>query len=518
MKSIRSKILIIIISGLLILSLAIFGVVLYATRKILYKDADMIMRFESENEAAKINDMLGDMEKSIQIVSEAAVEQLDSADSLLNLEYQQAYTRNMEILFNNAARNTVGMIAYYFRYNPELHLPDVGFFYGLTTQNQELQKLPVTDLSGNRENIRWWHEPTTAQEAVWIAPYYHNNADFLMVSYVAPIYKDGQLIGVAGMDIQLSLLLNTVSEISPYENGYAYLLSHTGEELYHPYGAPLSNVSEQEIVTARAALDNGMTLVVCAHYNDIQSQGNRMVMAMLWISIGVVLLFVVLTVIITSRIVGPLRRLAVAAQSMKNGLELIELECSSKDEIGVLYQAFNDSNRRLYEYMSGVHAQAYRDSLTGLKNRAAYVEAVTEIEQQMEQEDLRFGVLIFDINNLKHMNDTHGHDCGNALIMVVAKLIAGVFHRSLAYRIGGDEFVIILQNADYDEYEKLLTMFDEFCQNECLIVNDQGFPIEVARGVAIYDREIDSNYENVFHRADGLMYRHKREMKESKQS
>ena len=111
MRSIRTKILVVVISGLLILSFTIGGVVLFATHKMLYRDASMAMSLESENEAIKINDMLGDMQKSIQIVSEAAVDQLDSADSLLNLDYQQAYTRDMELLFNNAARNTKGMIA-----------------------------------------------------------------------------------------------------------------------------------------------------------------------------------------------------------------------------------------------------------------------------------------------------------------------------------------------------------------------------------------------------------------------
>jgi hypothetical protein len=262
MKSIRTKILVVVISGLLLLSILIGSVVLFATNRILYRNADTIMLLESENEATKINNMLGNMEKSIQIVSEAAVEQLDSAISLLDQEYQQAYTRDMELLFNNAARNTEGMIAYYFRYNPELNLPDVGFFYGITTQDNKLQKFPVTDLSGDRSSIHWWSEPTKAQKAVWIAPHYHSNTDFLMVSYVAPIYEDGTLIGVAGMDIQLSLLLNAVKEISPYENGYAYLLSQTGEELYDPNHVSLSEGNGQGIVTAEAPLNNGMTLVV----------------------------------------------------------------------------------------------------------------------------------------------------------------------------------------------------------------------------------------------------------------
>ena len=134
MKSIQTKILIVVISGLLILALTVSGIVMYATMQILYQDADAIMRFESENEATKLNDMLGDIEKSILIVSEAAAEQLDSVESLLDSEYQNNYTRDMEVLFNNAARNTKGMIAYYFRYNPRKENKSENFKY-LSTWN-----------------------------------------------------------------------------------------------------------------------------------------------------------------------------------------------------------------------------------------------------------------------------------------------------------------------------------------------------------------------------------------------
>ena len=199
---------------------------------------------------------------------------------------------------------------------------------------------------------------------------------------------------------------------------------------------------------------------------------------------------------------------------MGYGSEFVELECDLKDEIGVLYQAFNDTNQQLYEYMSNVQAQAYRDSLTGLKNRTAYAEAVIKMEKRIAEEEPRFGVAIFDMNNLKIANDTYGHEQGNELIVRVAKLIAGVFYRSVIYRVGGDEFVVILEDADYDEYESLFETFEDLCAEEQFSFDDVNIPISVAYGVAIYDKEIDSSFENVFHRADGLMYRKKREMKE----
>ena len=513
MRSIRTKILVVVIAGLLILTTIISGVVMYATNKILERNADQLMRSESEREAAKINDMLGGVEKSIQVVSEAAVDQLGSVDFLKIQSNQQQYTRDMELLFTNAARNTTGMIAYYFRYNPDLDLPDVGFFYGLTTQTNELQKLPVTDLSGNRDNIIWWKEPTSAKRPVWIAPHYHSDSDLLMVSYVAPVYKDSKLVGVVGIDIQFSSLVNAVNQIAPYENGYAYLLSRTGEELYHPYEAVRSQVSDKDIITATALLDNGMTLVVCAHYNDIQNQANRMMVAMFLTSMGLVLISIFLAFIMANKLTQPLRRLASAAGAIGEGKELEVPECELNDEIGVLYNVLKDSNTRLNEYMSDVKAKAYRDALTGLRNRASYSETVKKLEERISNETASFGVVVLDVNNLKVVNDTHSHECGDELLVRVAKLIASVFRRSHVYRIGGDEFVVLLEDLDYEERNALMEELGNRCRGETIEFDGEKIPVSIAFGLAVYNKDIDSGYENVFHRADGAMYRHKREIK-----
>lgn len=513
MKSIRTKILTIVISGLLILSFTIGGVALYASQKMLHRDAKTIMDGEIEGEAAKLNAMLKNIKVSVRIVSEGAVDQLASVDDLKILENQQEYTKKMEMLFNNAARNTEGMVAYYFRYNPDLNLPDVGFYYGMTTQDDELQSFPVTDISGDREGILWWNEPVKAGKAVWISPHYHSSSDALMVSYVSPIYKDGVLIGVAGMDVQFSAFLNVVKELTPYENGHARLISESGEDLYHPYDDTAEERHDELFITSSAQLDNGMTLRLCAFYDDIQAQGNRMVFAMLAISGLVVAVFVIATFFVTKRIIDPLRRLTIAAKSMEYDTEWIESESDRRDEIGVLCRVFNESNRQLQEYMSAVQAQAYRDAMTGLKNGTAYMEDVAALEERMAGEELSFGVLILDINNLKTVNDTYGHDNGNRMIVRVSKIIAGVFLRSTVYRIGGDEFVVILENEDFDEYESLIEKFRTTCAEEILEVEGDRVPLSVAHGMAAYEKEMDSSYENVFHRADSLMYRKKREMK-----
>ena len=69
-------------------------------------------------------------------------------------------------------------------------------------------------------------------------------------------------------------------------------------------------------------------------------------------------------------------------------------------------------------------------------------------------------VIVLDMNYLKEANDRYGHDVGNKLIRAAAQTISDVFKRSPVFRIGGDEFLIILQNRDLAERNDLLAKLD----------------------------------------------------------
>ena len=99
---------------------------------------------------------------------------------------------------------------------------------------------------------------------------------------------------------------------------------------------------------------------------------------------------------------------------------------------------------------------------------------------------------------------------GNKLIVAVARLIADIFKRSPVFRIGGDEFLVILQNRDLEEYEDLCEKFDAECAKEYI---NERIPVSIARGFARYNPETDTQFVDVFNRADDAMYQNKRRMK-----
>lgn len=157
---------------------------------------------------------------------------------------------------------------------------------------------------------------------------------------------------------------------------------------------------------------------------------------------------------------------------------------------------------------------ATRDALTGIRNKTAYDEEIKNLKWRLEDGDTEFGIVMVDLNFLKRINDTYGHEHGNFAIKTVCRIVCSVFEHSPVFRIGGDEFVVILREADYKhivglEY-KFNKQIDEISRNEDLEPWEQ---VSAALGYALFDPEKDVSVENVFKRADKAMYAQKKKMK-----
>ena len=157
---------------------------------------------------------------------------------------------------------------------------------------------------------------------------------------------------------------------------------------------------------------------------------------------------------------------------------------------------------------------ANRDVLTGIRNKTAYDNEITRLQSRLKHGDTKIGLAVVDLNFLKRINDTCGHDKGNEMIQKLSGLICSVFAHSPVFRIGGDEFAIILQGADYDNCAELINKFgDEINAMAADETREPWEKISAAIGAAFYDETIDDNLDSVFRRADHLMYDRKKAMK-----
>lgn len=164
----------------------------------------------------------------------------------------------------------------------------------------------------------------------------------------------------------------------------------------------------------------------------------------------------------------------------------------------------------------GRKAQIYRelavkDMLTGLYNRNAYNEW---LERNAECSGMT--ILTFDLNELKHCNDTMGHRLGDKYIKDAAGLLAKVFEPAgKCYRIGGDEFCVLVENAHTEWIEERIRMLEMLERNY-----NKAFPqihMQIAHGYATFDGQKDSSLEDTRNRADEQMYENKKNLKQGKQ-
>lgn len=157
---------------------------------------------------------------------------------------------------------------------------------------------------------------------------------------------------------------------------------------------------------------------------------------------------------------------------------------------------------------------ALTDGLTGIRNMTAYQQEMDWMEEKLEKEPMEFAIAMVDLNDLKKINDTYGHEKGNKTIISLSKIICDMFQHSKVYRIGGDEFAAILLNEDYRNRDALVEEFCSLFERMRADENLQSWErISAAIGMAVYDPEEDSRVNDVFRRADVLMYENKKQMK-----
>ena len=154
---------------------------------------------------------------------------------------------------------------------------------------------------------------------------------------------------------------------------------------------------------------------------------------------------------------------------------------------------------------------ATMDALTGVRNKHAYIDYEENLDAQIRtKEPLRFAIVVCDVNNLKKTNDTFGHQAGDLYIRDACAMICNVFRHSPVFRVGGDEFAVILKGKDYENRAELFIEMDTLSR-----ANGENGKVVVACGISDYDPARDTDVASVFNRADSAMYLHKKALKKA---
>lgn len=151
----------------------------------------------------------------------------------------------------------------------------------------------------------------------------------------------------------------------------------------------------------------------------------------------------------------------------------------------------------------GLKEIAFTDPLTGINNRNAFVTKLSSSNVENSS------ILSFDVNNLKYYNDNFGHDKGDELLTSMANTLKKVFDNNV-YRMGGDEFIVLLDIIEKDKIENLIEKFEEEVKN---FNNENKIVLQSAYGYATY--EDGKTYDDLIKEADKKMYICKKKQKEA---
>lgn len=439
-----------------------------------------------------------------------------------------------------------------------------GKFSIIPFTQKEIEEDPVAEY--------WYYGPIKNKKAVWTKPYYDASADDYLISYVEPVFIEDKPVAIIGIDISFSRLLKWVDSLKYQKTGYMYLKEADGSVHYHlaDLGQDHLHSDEEDQITDNAelmsqpktgdeliryyfdgrdramafvTLRNGMKFVLCDDYHSVFSARNRAINVMVWISLGMTIVLAGFAALMANRITGPLRKLTSAANEISEGDYDVILPPERNDEVGELSRAFRiaiDNIRarsedikariRVQEHRLEQNAQtmkqqeddlltmrnlAYIDSLTGVKNKHAYEDTAGYIDEQIRNGTAQFAVIMCDLNYLKLINDNRGHQAGDVALKKAAKLLCNAFPMSTVFRIGGDEFVVIPSVIEYARIDEQLDALKAMMRKQKETSEDVLDRISFAFGTAVYDREKDSSFNDVFERADQNMYEEKKKVHEA---
>ena len=193
----------------------------------------------------------------------------------------------------------------------------------------------------------------------------------------------------------------------------------------------------------------------------------------------------------------------------------IEIMCKDKKHVVFCLEnverEFLEKEEQKKDLMSA-ELMARRDEMTGVKNSNAYKEFEEKTNSKIiSGEELKLGIVMCDINDLKHTNDTRGHNFGDEASQATSRLICRIYQHSPVFRVGGDEFVVVISDSDYENRNELLERFRE----EVEVNRKTRTGPVVAAGMAVYEKG-DKKLASVLSRADSQMYINKSELKARK--
>ena len=392
MKSIKAKIVALVTAFTIVTVLAVGAISFLNANSIIDGDSADIINRSCHMTAEEINSYLIRVEQSVDTLADYALDNLDDFEAFSSSDqYVDEYTELIAPVLLAAAQHTEGAISVYIRYSPDLAYPTSGMFYMRNNLNSPYEVVPNTDFSiydkDDLNHVGWYYIPVNNGAPIWMSPYLNENVNIYMISYVVPLFVNGQNLGILGMDIDFSLLQDTAdANISDmvYEGASSFIIENGSNQILHSsefdFGTMLEEIgtdgdisailgavnsgrdgdgstlydmsyNKKDHAAAYRIMRNGMKLIISVPYSSLNSSTDSLSLAIGISSLIIVVLAVVIAYLIASSITAPITSLNEVVKRISGGELGAKIETtSSKDEVGDLSRNFSVMVTRLNDY------------------------------------------------------------------------------------------------------------------------------------------------------------------------
>lgn len=570
-SSISTKLMLLIISVIILLAASLVVICIFVMSKLLSKGAETQMNLFCDERGSDLDTELLRIEDAVGSLSRWTESRIPDLDTIKeNDTLRASIIDESDDLILYMTENNDFIQSAYIHYTLDVTGPvdrDEGTYYSRDTDGS-FKTIPFTQVEIAEDPVSeyWYYAPIKAGKAIWTEPYYDGSIDDYMISYVTPVIIDNTPVAVIGIDVSFTRLLEWVASLSYGDTGYMYLKAADGSAHYHlddlgedhlhgdeedeiiENGELMSQERTTDVliryrylgrdrVMAFVTLRNGMKFVLCDGHDSIYRERDRVVFLMIGVSVLVAVISMGIAAFISLRITDPLRKIASAAYEIGEGNYDVVLPPEKNDEVGEVSRSFRlaidkirsrsedikayvaSQNEKIEKDAQTLKKQeddlvsmrnlAYVDSLTKVKNKHAFEDTANYIDGQIKSGTAEFAVIMCDLNYLKLINDTHGHQEGDRALMKATKILCKAFPMSTVFRIGGDEFVIIPSVLEYARLAEHVDTLNMMLEQQRKSSDDITKRISISYGAARFDRDIDHSFNEVFERADKQMYENK---------
>lgn len=374
---------------------------------------------------------------------------------------------------------------------------------------------------------------------------YMNNMEDIKYLYI---------VDVAPADALMDMYLMDSSEEPLYQTGYweDREVELQGLDLSKGIEPTISTGDWGWLCSAYSAVYDESGTAVCIVGCDfdmevVMAERYRFLLYAIVGAIGLTLMIVIVAVFFVRwTIVNPINRMIKSIESFRpvktsnisySDAGVLDVNIKSHDEIKAIHDSIYTMQTNIVDYLNDLYRlqedkiiaermldskdkeieilsdETSRDHLTGVGSNYAYAKKIMEINEEMVDGNINFAVVMVDMNNLKKINDNFGHKAGDKYIKGCCKMVCEVFKHSPVFRVGGDEFVAVLQGSDYENRENL---FDRLKSDFLEKTNDEKVEpwlrYSASIGMAENAAE-DATYSTVFCKADKEMYADKLEFR-----